>query len=184
MARVAFPVLLLFAITASVVTYNTITMVNSYHQTKEENPSLGEENNDGDNINANAFDPLIKMPEEVKRGPKRLFHVAVTANDSPYNRWQCRIMYYWYKKFKDEPGSEMGGFTRVLHLGKPDGFMEEIPTFVVDPLPDGEDRVCLLSKFSLLGLLEHNLHSCITCAVEMFSFSNSRCEWICAVEGF
>ncbi|VAH76054.1 unnamed protein product [Triticum turgidum subsp. durum] len=34
----------------------------------------------------------------------------------------------------------MGGFTRVLHSGKPDGLMDEIPTFVVNPLPAGKDR--------------------------------------------
>lgn len=135
MARVTFPVLLFLAIAAFVATYNTIIMINSYRGGSTEGEvSLGSEN-------LSAFDPLIKMPEDVKRGPKRLFHVAVTANDSPYNRWQCRIMYYWYKKFKDAPGSEMGGFTRVLHSGKPDNFMDEIPTFVVDPLPEGQDRV-------------------------------------------
>lgn len=30
---------------------------------------------------------------------------------------------------------QMGGFTRLLHSGKADDLMEEIPTFVVDPLP-------------------------------------------------
>lgn len=90
-------------------------------------------------------DPVIKMPEERKRAgfqnPKKLFHVAVTATDTPYSKWQCRIMYYWYKKVKDLPGSGMGGFTRVLHSGRADNLMEEIPSFVVDPLPDGIDRV-------------------------------------------
>ncbi|GMH10327.1 hypothetical protein Nepgr_012168 [Nepenthes gracilis] len=64
----------------------------------------------------------------------------ITATDAPYSQWQCRVMYYWYKKFKDEPGSDMGGFTRVLHSGRADHLMEEIPTFVVDPLPDGLDQ--------------------------------------------
>lgn len=41
---------------------------------------------------------------------------------------------------KDMPGSDMGRFTRVLHSGSPDNLMEEIPTFVVDPLPQGLDR--------------------------------------------
>lgn len=136
MARITLPVLIFLAVAAFVATYNTITMISSYHRVEE-----GGDGGVGISGNEFAFDPLIKMPEDVKRGPKRLFHVAVTANDSPYNRWQCRIMYYWYKKFKDQPGSEMGGFTRVLHSGKPDAFMDEIPTFVVDPLPDGEDRV-------------------------------------------
>ncbi|KAK7385903.1 hypothetical protein VNO78_31853 [Psophocarpus tetragonolobus] len=68
------------------------------------------------------------------------FHVAVTATDAAYNQWQCRIMYYWYKKMKDLPGSDMGKFTRILHSGRQDQLMEEIPTFVVDPLPEGLDR--------------------------------------------
>ena len=35
----------------------------------------------------------------------------------------------------------MGGFTRILHSGKPDQFMDEIPTFVAQPLPAGMDQV-------------------------------------------
>lgn len=100
-----------------------------------------------------SIDPVVLMPKEVKNlpmDPLRLFHVAVTATADPYSRWQCRIMYYWYKAVKAQPhgSAEMGGFTRVLHTGKPDGLMDEIPTFVVDPLPPGMDRV---SIFSLLG---------------------------------
>ncbi|KAI3519863.1 hypothetical protein L1887_09080 [Cichorium endivia] len=34
----------------------------------------------------------------------------------------------------------MGEFTRILHSRKPDNLMDEIPTFVVDPLPSGLDR--------------------------------------------
>lgn len=71
------------------------------------------------------------------------YHVAVTATDAAYSQWQCRIMYYWYKKTKDIPGSAMGKFTRILHSGRGDQLMDEIPTFVVDPLPEGLDRVCI-----------------------------------------
>ncbi|KAI0531286.1 hypothetical protein KFK09_000839 [Dendrobium nobile] len=87
-------------------------------------------------------DPVVAMPNHLKkaRGSKRLFHVALTATDAPYSKWQCRIMYYWFKKVKNMEGSEMAGFTRVLHSGKPDNLMDEIPTFVVDPLPAGMDR--------------------------------------------
>ncbi|KAI3790534.1 hypothetical protein L2E82_03643 [Cichorium intybus] len=82
------------------------------------------------------------MPGKMKGkgGKKVLFHVALTATDAPYSKWQCRIMYYWYKKVKVMPESEMGEFTRILHSGKPDNLMDEIPTFVVDPLPSGLDR--------------------------------------------
>lgn len=69
------------------------------------------------------------------------YHVALTATDAAYSQWQCRIMYYWYKKVKDMPGSNMGKFTRILHSGRTDQLMDEIPTFVVDPLPEGLDRV-------------------------------------------
>ncbi|KAJ0589411.1 putative RNA-directed DNA polymerase [Helianthus annuus] len=34
----------------------------------------------------------------------------------------------------------MGKFTRILHSGEPDNLMDEIPSFVVDPLPSGLDR--------------------------------------------
>ncbi|EFN56305.1 hypothetical protein CHLNCDRAFT_22296, partial [Chlorella variabilis] len=47
--------------------------------------------------------------------------------------------YYWYKKTKEECEAAgpcaMGGYTRLLHSGKADEFMDEIPTAVVDPLP-------------------------------------------------
>lgn len=76
------------------------------------------------------------------RNTNSKYHVAVTATDAAYSQWQCRIMYYWYKKMKDMPGSAMGKFTRILHSGRGDQLMNEIPTFVVDPLPEGLDRVC------------------------------------------
>ena len=37
---------------------------------------------------------------------------------------------------------QMGGFTRILHSGKPDDLMAEIPTVVVEPLPDKENKGC------------------------------------------
>ena len=33
-------------------------------------------------------------------------------------------------------GCHMGAFTRLLHSGAPDDLMDEIPTFVAQPLPD------------------------------------------------
>eukprot|EP00270_Netrium_digitus_P010068 TRINITY_DN3092_c0_g1_i1.p1 TRINITY_DN3092_c0_g1~~TRINITY_DN3092_c0_g1_i1.p1 ORF type:complete len:413 (+),score=86.17 TRINITY_DN3092_c0_g1_i1:123-1361(+) len=91
--------------------------------------------------NASVVLPVVQRPGNVKKQrPSRKFHTAVTANDSPYTKWQTRIMYFWYKKFRDQPGSDMGGFTRVLHSGAPDDLMDEIPTFVAQPLPPGVDR--------------------------------------------
>lgn len=100
-----------------------------------------------DSDGALLFDPVIEMPKPVRRtkNEKSPFHVALTATDAPYSKWQCRIMYYWYKRQKDLPGSEMGGFTRILHSGHPDNLMDEIPTLVVDPLPPGMDRVRFLT---------------------------------------
>lgn len=72
--------------------------------------------------------------------PAKRFHVALTATDALYSQWQSRIMHYWYKEMRNRPGSDMGGFTRILHSGKPDGLMDEIPTMVVDPLPEGKDK--------------------------------------------
>lgn len=89
-------------------------------------------------------DPVIRQADEQSGGSGVKFHVALTATDAPYSKWQCRVMYYWYKKMKDMPGSDMGGFTRVLHSGNPDNLMQEIPTVVVDPLPEGLDRVSFL----------------------------------------
>ncbi|CAO2825862.1 unnamed protein product [Amaranthus hypochondriacus] len=91
-----------------------------------------------------SIDPIIKIPKNGKSqlglSPKRLFHTAVTASDNVYSTWQCRVMYYWFKKFQNQPGSEMGGFTRILHTGLEDKFLDEIPTFVVQPLPPGKDQ--------------------------------------------
>ncbi|KAI3495510.1 hypothetical protein L1887_37851 [Cichorium endivia] len=119
--------LILLAIGSFFATYNLITLV---VQNRPVNPGKY------------TFDPLVVMPGKMKGkgGKKVLFHVALTATDAPYSKWQCRIMYYWYKKVKVMPESEMGEFTRILHSGKPDNLMDEIPTFVVDPLPSGLDR--------------------------------------------
>eukprot|EP00976_Prorocentrum_cordatum_P041465 841581-Prorocentrum_minimum.AAC.2 len=38
--------------------------------------------------------------QKLEPGKSRKFHVVVTSNDSRYVQWQCRVMYYWYKKRK------------------------------------------------------------------------------------
>lgn len=118
---------------SSFATYNLVTMIIHYGSLE----SVATE--DGGLF----FDPIIEMPEHVKnrKTSKVPFHIALTATDAVYSKWQCRIMYYWYKKQRNLPGSEMGGFTRILHSGKADNLMDEIPTFVVNPLPRGLDRV-------------------------------------------
>nr|VDD19117.1 unnamed protein product [Brassica oleracea] len=91
-------------------------------------------------INLDASPLLDPLPHREAKTSSPPFHVAVTATDSRYNKWQCRIMYYWYKQKKALPRSDMGGFTRILHSGNPDNLMGEIPTFVVDPLSPGLDQ--------------------------------------------
>ncbi|XP_038711519.1 hydroxyproline O-arabinosyltransferase 1-like isoform X2 [Tripterygium wilfordii] len=126
---------LLIAFSVALITYNIIISANAPIKQELPGPSRS---------SRLSVDPIIQMPLERSRrfgsDKKRLFHTAVTASDSVYNTWQCRIMYYWFNKFKDAPGSEMGGFTRILHSGRPDKFMDEIPTFVAQPLPSGMDQ--------------------------------------------
>ncbi|KAL6980236.1 Hydroxyproline O-arabinosyltransferase 1 [Sarracenia purpurea var. burkii] len=128
---------LLITFSVALITYNVIISANAPLKLEFPGPS-----NPSSETGFLSVDPIIKMPVDRLRQPKRrLFHTAVTASDSVYNTWQCRIMYYWFKKFKEgSPGSEMGGFTRILHSGKPDRFVDEIPTFVAQPLPAGMDQ--------------------------------------------
>ncbi|KAI4337281.1 hypothetical protein L6164_015717 [Bauhinia variegata] len=125
---------ILITLSVALITYNILISANA--PLKQDFP--------GPSRSSSSFsvDPVIKMPldRSGSSNSKRLFHTAVTASDSVYNTWQCRIMYYWFKKFKDGPNSEMGGFTRILHSGKPDQFMDEIPTFVAQPLAAGMDQ--------------------------------------------
>ncbi|KAM7502420.1 hypothetical protein LguiB_001324 [Lonicera macranthoides] len=132
MGRASPILLVLLALGFFFATYNLVTMV------MHNKSGTGKLVADG----LDLFDPITRKPAEVnrERNLNVRFHVVLTATDAPYSKWQCRIMYYWYKKVRDMSGSNMGGFTRVLHSGNADNLMEEIPTMVVDPLPDGLDR--------------------------------------------
>ncbi|KAG9152476.1 hypothetical protein Leryth_016405 [Lithospermum erythrorhizon] len=125
MAKVCPLLLILLALGLVFVTYNVLTML---MQNKAK--SNGSE----------WFDPISFRIDEKTGTSNVKFHVALTATNSTYSKWQSRIMYYWYTKMKDMAGSDMGGFSRILHSGKPDNLMDEIPTVVVDPLPEGLDR--------------------------------------------
>ncbi|KAK9157421.1 hypothetical protein Scep_003995 [Stephania cephalantha] len=131
----ASPLLLLLLVLGFFfATYNFVTMI-------VHNRGLGAWESDGlDGMPLRRLSDSENGNVGTTESSNLLFHVALTATDSPYSKWQCRIMHYWYKKVKDMPGSSMGGFTRILHSGSPDNLMDEIPTFVVDPLPDGLDR--------------------------------------------
>lgn len=71
-------------------------------------------------------------------GDERRFHVVITAAGTAVH-WQSRVGYYWYKKVKKQCEAaghcHMGSFTRLLHTGQPDDLMNEIPTWVAQPLP-------------------------------------------------
>ncbi|CAI0416566.1 unnamed protein product [Linum tenue] len=132
----------LISFSVALITYNILIAANAPLKQDLPGPST-----------LSSIDPIIRMPKDRSRKfgasssttQKRLFHTAVTASDSVYNTWQCRVMYYWFKKFRDGPNSDMGGFTRILHSGKPDEFMDEIPTFVAQPLPSGMDQTSISS---------------------------------------
>jgi hypothetical protein len=142
---------LLVTFSVALITYNIIISANAPLKQELPGPSRSSSSS------RISVDPVIKMPVDRSgrgsgpRSKKRLFHTAVTASDSVYNTWQCRVMYYWFKKMKDGPNSDMGGFTRILHSGKPDKHMDEIPTFVAQPLPAGLDQVCFAFTSVFLG---------------------------------
>lgn len=78
-----------------------------------------------------------KLPQATS-DEDRKFHIVTSAQGTAVH-WQVRVHYYWYKKQKavcEKAGKcDMGGFTRLLHSGHADDLMDEIPSFVVDPLP-------------------------------------------------
>ncbi|THU51431.1 hypothetical protein C4D60_Mb06t30980 [Musa balbisiana] len=129
---------LLLTLAVALITYNAIISSTSIFL----NP--GFPGRRGAPPSRSSSDPVVQMPFDRRRDEGRRprpFHTAVTASDSVYNAWQCRVMYYWFKKVRDAtPASEMGGFTRILHSGRPDKLVDEIPTFVADPLPAGTDQ--------------------------------------------
>ncbi|XP_076949141.1 hydroxyproline O-arabinosyltransferase RDN2-like [Bidens hawaiensis] len=112
--------IVLMIVGSFVTTYNLITMV-IHNKMLNYGGLLDEPDN-------------IMMHDNLER-PKALFHVAMTTSDTPYSKWQSRIMYYYYKRMRNVAGCEMGKFTRILHADQPDNLMDEIPTFVVDELP-------------------------------------------------
>eukprot|EP00887_Chlorella_sp_A99_P004186 scaffold23.g4186.t1 len=88
---------------------------------------------------AAATSEAVTLETEVaalKAAGDEKYHVIISLSSGIYTQWQSRVCYHWYKKLKEQhPDSAMGGFTRLLHSGQPDGYEDEIPTVVVDPLP-------------------------------------------------
>ncbi|KAL3839223.1 hypothetical protein ACJIZ3_023814 [Penstemon smallii] len=142
--------------------YNIITMIVYYGQQKGQN----------------LINPVMEMPENAKKPKncKLLLHILMAM---PY------IMYYWYKRKKDLPGSETGKLDRSnssfrksrqpflfwmnhvnfvfiifaislnLVVVFPNNLMDEILTFVVEPLPSG-GYVVLNRPWAFVQWLEKN----------------------------
>ena len=88
------------------VTYNVITIFVGFEKSKSRDVGFP--------------DPIIQNPTKLGNiSEKLLFHIALTATDTSYSKWQCRIMYYRYMKNKNLPGSEMGKFTWNPPFRKP-----------------------------------------------------------------
>jgi hypothetical protein len=82
------------------------------------------------------------QPGYSRTQEKSKYHVLLPCDGRVYHEWQCRLFYYWYGRIKESKNPKaMGGFTRLLHSGKPDEWMDEVPTVVVDPLPKNLEGV-------------------------------------------
>jgi hypothetical protein len=73
--------------------------------------------------------------------PKQQYHVILPCDGRVYHEWQARVFYFWYLRIKSKKPKNMGGFTRILHSGKPDDWMHEIPTVIVHPLPEELEKL-------------------------------------------
>ena len=79
--------------------------------------------------------PLAEMSScPASRKP---YHTLLTATAQVYQQWQCRVMYFQFKKIRAAdpagPCTEMTGFTRLVARGNadPDGLENEIPSYFV-----------------------------------------------------
>ena len=97
---------------------------------------------------AGAETPAGSVPALV-RGPPR--GAETTAEMSAHGAHEQRervheladaIMYRTYQTHAAEPGSILKAFTRVLHRGKDDELMHEVPTMRFDPNQEKCDRWC------------------------------------------
>ena len=94
-----------------------------------------------------VIDPPAGMEDDPAQvgGGERRYHVVITAQGAAVH-WQSRVHHYWYLRTRAacraERGTDcqMGGFTRILHSGAPDDLMAEIPTAVVQPLQDRDNK--------------------------------------------
>ena len=72
----------------------------------------------------------------------RCLHGVMTSSGNAYMNWQSRIMYQTWQNHASQPGSIMKAFTRVLHKGRDDELMFEIPTMRFEPIQTHCDSWC------------------------------------------
>jgi len=85
-----------------------------------------------------AATPSERTPAAEACAPARKpYHVLLTATSQVYQKWQCRVMYFhWKKQRANDPAgrcTEMTGFSRLVATpgGRPDGLEGEIPSIFV-----------------------------------------------------
>jgi hypothetical protein len=91
---------------------------------------------------ATATAPTVKAAAAPVSGcspDRKPFHTVLTATAQVYQQWQCRVMYFqWKKQRRNDPVgtrcTEMTGFTRLVAHGngEPDGLEGEIPSYFVN----------------------------------------------------
>ena len=75
---------------------------------------------------------------------RKPYHTLLTATAQVYQQWQCRVMYFHWKKQRDaDPKgacTELTGFTRLVASagGRPDGLESEVPSAFVKEYTGGE----------------------------------------------
>ena len=116
----------------------------------EENPEKSKPANSG--VGVQWTSGYFKLPsniQEVKYKPAtgktdmpKCLHTIMTSNGNVYMNWQSRVMYASYLRHAKEPGSIMKAFTRILHKGRADELMHEIPTIRFNPVQTKCDGWC------------------------------------------
>ncbi|GIL58932.1 hypothetical protein Vafri_13942 [Volvox africanus] len=84
--------------------------------------------------------PITPVKDKM---PGNTIHTLFTSNGSPYQNIQARIMVGTYNIVRKMPGGErLVALTRILHRTTPDEVMDEIPTFLAQPLQPECDKWC------------------------------------------
>ena len=116
----------------------------------DENPAAAKPANEGPGVPwtsgwfdlpKNTIAPKYESATGKTDLPKCL-HVVMTSNGNVYMNWQSRVMYSSYLRHAAEDGSIMKAFTRILHKGREDELMHEIPTMRFNPVQAKCDGWC------------------------------------------